>query len=240
MGSSSRGWKDTRESLGGVGRELWGARQGHSRAEGMGWGWSVCLAGLPWDGLGCRAEGAEGIGVLGQQEGSWLPLPQEKRWVAGCGLSACSLPLSSLSVPLCPLCVCVNSEFSPSPLFPPRGCLSAASFPHLCASLLPACASPGCLCSLCPHSLLSLCFFAIPLLSLCSLSAGSAVSLPLCLWSLCSLCLFALSLPRFALCPLCLCAFCISLFALQVSWLSLQPLFTSSCPGPRLLPLSRC
>lgn len=60
-GEQQQGLGGHKESLGGMGREFWGVRQGHTRDEGTGWGCSGGVAGLPWGGLGCQAEGAEEI-----------------------------------------------------------------------------------------------------------------------------------------------------------------------------------
>lgn len=238
MGSSSRGWKDTKAAE--SPREGWGGSCGvpgrgtpELRAR-LGAGvWQVR------HGLGCRAGGAEEIGVLGQQEGSWFPLPQEKKWVAGCGLSACSLPLSSLSVPPHPVCVCVSSEFSPSALFSPRGCLCCLIPSSLCLSAL--CAQPVPPLAASALSVLTLCSLSVPLCaSLLSPSCPCSL-LPLCAHSqlgslslcLCSLCASLPSLPTFALCPLC------PLHLPLCSPDSLQSLSASSCPGLCLLPLSQ-
>lgn len=146
---------------------------------------------MGWAGMsGRRSRGDLGSGAGRQM----VPLPQDKGWVTGChGL--CSLPLSSLSVPLC---VCVSSEFF-TPLFslslplwcpiPPSLCLfalcpqpvplvSASAFSVLtvcppCASL-PSLSCPCCLLPLCAHSQLG------------------PVSLPL-LFALCPLSLYLLS-----------------------------------------------
>lgn len=123
------------------------------------WAWQVCH-GVGWDG-GQKEQ--KRFGFWGTRAAGSLAPRQEvgKRmsWTLLCLFSASQLPLCASM----PSVVCVSTEFSPSPLFSPCDCLPAASFPHLCASLL---------------SVPSLCLSCLRLPSLCSFSAG--FSLPLC------------------------------------------------------------
>lgn len=215
MGSSSRAWRDTKAAkspwegwTGSFGVPGRGTAELRAQVGAGAWVWQVCH-GLGWD----VGQKQRRFGLWGRRAAGSLSSRQEvgnrMSWTLLCLFSASQLPG-------CALCVCVSSEFSPPSLFSRWDCLSAASFPPLCAS-------PVCLCSLSSLSALSV-LLCHPVPAVCSLSSGSSVPLSLCLWSVCSVPLCPLS-PHI---PLLLCA----LFALQVSHFLLQSLSASPSPGP--------